>query len=185
MEVYKTFIVPFDKELIKTKHEKQNPIMIYQSETPAPEEIVVRKHQIDTVSYTSSLSSSTGETGLTRGTRVNATPDKRIPKKKKYIKSKYLSPFIPGNKRILNEDNDDHPETTDISLSEKDDTAHTSQYDFTGKTNDKKIKNIDDKYKEKTMELQDGYESIDNSETSDTLCDDIIIKNNNEEETLI
>ena len=48
-----------------------------------------------------------------------------------------------------------------------------------------KSKNVDDKYKEKTMELQDGYESIDNSETSDTLCDDIIIKTNNEEEALI
>ena len=139
MEVYKTFIVPFDKELIKTKHEKQNPIMIYQSETPAPEEIVVRKHQIDTVSYTSSLSSSTGETGLTRGTRVNATPEKRIPKKKKYIKSKYLSPFIPGNKRLLNKDTDNKPETTDTSLSEKDDMSHTSPDEFTKNSMTKKL----------------------------------------------
>ena len=59
--------------------------MIYQSEAPYPEEIVVRKHQRDTASVTTYLSSSTGETGLTGGTRVNVTPEKLIPKKNKYI----------------------------------------------------------------------------------------------------
>ena len=71
--------------------------MISQSEAPDPEEIVVRKNQRDTASYTSSLSSATGETGLAGGTRVSVTPEKRIPKKKKNIKPKALSPFIPGN----------------------------------------------------------------------------------------
>ena len=93
--------------------------MISQSEAPAPEEIVVRKHQRDTAFHTSSLSSSTGETGLTGGKIVNVTPEKRIPKKKKYIKPKYLSPFLPGNKIVLNKDNYDNPETADTSLSGK------------------------------------------------------------------
>ena len=31
----------------------------------------------------------------------------------------YVSPFLPGNKRLLNKDNDDYPETTDTSQSEK------------------------------------------------------------------
>ena len=67
------------------KNKKTN--MISQSEAPEPEEIVVRKHQRYTASVTYSLASSTGETGLTGGTRVNVTPEKRIPKKKKYIKN--------------------------------------------------------------------------------------------------
>ena len=33
-------------------------------------------------------------------------------------------PFIHGNKRLLNEENDDNLETTDTSQSEKDDTSH-------------------------------------------------------------
>ena len=41
-----------------------------------------------------------------------------------------MSPFLPGNKRILNKDNDDNPETTDTSLSGKDDMSHTSKNDF-------------------------------------------------------
>ena len=49
MEVYKTFLAPFDKELIKEKYEKKEN-MISQSEAPLPEEIVVRKHQRDTAS---------------------------------------------------------------------------------------------------------------------------------------
>ena len=60
--------------------------MIHQSEAPAPEEIVVRKHQRYASSYTSSFSLTTVETGLTVGTRVNATPEKHISKKKKYIR---------------------------------------------------------------------------------------------------
>ena len=49
---------------------KKIPNMICQSESPVPEEIEVNKHQRDT----SSLSSATGETGLTGGTRVSVTP---------------------------------------------------------------------------------------------------------------
>ena len=113
--------------------------MIYQSEAPAPEEIVVCKHQRDTAYHTSSLSLLTGETDLTGRTRLNVTPEKRIPKKKKYMLSKALSPFVPGNKRLLNEDNDNNPKTTDTSQSEKYDIPHTSLDAFTGKTNDKKL----------------------------------------------
>ena len=91
--------------------------MISQSEAPALEEIEVRKHQRDTSSYASSLSSATGETGLTGGTRVSVTSEKSIPKKNKNIKSKALSPFLPVNKRLLNKDNYHNPETTDTSIS--------------------------------------------------------------------
>ena len=112
---------------------KQKPNVISQSEAPAPEEIVVHKHQRDTASSAYSLSSSTGETGLTGGTLVSVTLQKRIPKKKKYIKSKALSPFLHGNKILLNEDNYNNPETTYTSLSEKDDVLHTSPDDFTEK----------------------------------------------------
>ena len=91
--------------------------MISQSEAPAPEDIEVHKHQRDTASCKYYLSSATGETGLTGGTSVSLTPEKRIPQKKKYIKSKDLSPFLPGNKILLNEENDDNPETTDTTLS--------------------------------------------------------------------
>ena len=132
MEVYKTFLAPFDKELIKEKYEKKEN-MISQSEAPLPEEIVVRKHQRDTASYKFSLSSSTGETGLTVWKILNVTPEKRIPKKKDNIKYKFLSPFLPENKRLLKTENDDNPETTDTSLSGKYDMSHTSPDYFTEK----------------------------------------------------
>ena len=77
--------------------------MISQSEAPGPEEIEVWKHRRYTSSYTYFLSSATVETGLTGGTRLSVTPEKRIPKKNKNIKSKAFSPFLPGNKRLLNE----------------------------------------------------------------------------------
>ena len=63
-----------------------------------------------------------------------------IPKKKKNIKPKALSPFLPGNKRLLNEDNYDNPETTDTSISEKYDMSHTSPGDFTEKQKTKRYK---------------------------------------------
>ena len=107
--------------------------MIYQSEAPAPEEMLVRKHQRDTYSCEISLSSSTEKTGLTGGTRVSVTLDKRIPKKKKYIKPKAFSPFLPRNKRLLNEENYDNTETIDTTIFEKDDMSHTSPGDFTEK----------------------------------------------------
>ena len=48
-----------------------------------------------------------------------------------------MSPFLPGNKRPSNKDNDDNNETTDTSLSGKYDMSHTIPDDFTEK-NDKK-----------------------------------------------
>ena len=93
-----------------------------------------------------------GETGLTVGTRVSVTPEKRIPKKKKNIKYKALSPFLPANKILLNEDNDDNPETTDTSLYEKDDMSHTSPDDSTEKKWHKNTNN-GDKYKEETSKI--------------------------------
>ena len=39
----------------------------------------------------------------------------------------YVPPFLPVNKRLLNEENEDNPETTDTSRSERDDTSHTSR----------------------------------------------------------
>ena len=41
-----------------------------------------------------------------------------------------MSPFIHGNKRLLNDKNDHNPETTDTSQSEKDDMSHTSRDGF-------------------------------------------------------
>ena len=49
----------------------------------------MHKHRI----YLSALSSATGETGLLGVTRASVTPEKRILKKKKYIKSLVLSPL--------------------------------------------------------------------------------------------
>ena len=87
----------------------------------------MHKHRRDISSYTYYLSLATVETGLTRVTRVNATPEKFIPKKKKYIKSLALYPFIPVNKILLNKENDHNPETTDNSRSEKYNMSHTSR----------------------------------------------------------
>ena len=42
-----------------------------------------------------------------------------------------MSPFLPENKRLLNKDNDDNPETKDTSLYEKYDMSHTSPDNFT------------------------------------------------------
>ena len=46
-----------------------------------------------------------------------------------------MSPFLIVNKRLLNEDNDNNPETTDTSRTGKDDMSHTSPDGFNGKTN--------------------------------------------------
>ena len=45
--------------------------------------------------------------------------------------------------------------------------------------------NDDDKYKEETLKLHEGNESVHNSETWNTLRDDSIIKTTKEEEALI
>ena len=86
----------------------------------------MHKNRRDTASYTYYLSSARGETGLTGGIIVIVTPEKYIPKKNKNIKSLALSPFLPGNKIILNDESDHNLETTDTSLTEKYDISHTS-----------------------------------------------------------
>ena len=67
----------FPKESIKTQNLTNGPILITQSEAPAPEVIVVKKNRTDIyVNY-----------GLTGETRASVTPEKRIPRRKRNIKS--------------------------------------------------------------------------------------------------
>ena len=54
--------------------------------------------------------------------------------------------------------------------------SHTSRDDFISKAKNTINTNDDDKYKEDTFKHQDGNERVDNPKTSDTLCDDSIIK---------
>ena len=61
-----------------------------------------------------------------------------------------MSPFIPVNIRLLNEDNYDNPETIDTSLPGKYDMSQNSLDDFIEKTNAKTITNNDDKHKNYT-----------------------------------
>ena len=61
--------------------------MITQSEAPAPEEIEVQKYRREL----SSLSAATVEIGLTGRTRASLTPEKRIPAKKKYKITSFVS----------------------------------------------------------------------------------------------
>ena len=67
-----------------------------------------------------------------------------------------MSPFIPGNKILLNKENDQNPETTDTLQSEKYDMSYNSLYDSIAKVKDTKNTNDDGKYKEDTSKLQDG-----------------------------
>ena len=64
--------------------------------------------------------------------------------------------FLPGIKRLLNEDNDDNPKTTDKSQSDKDNMSHTSRDDSIAKVKGMKNTNYNDKYKEDTSKHQDG-----------------------------
>ena len=50
-----------------------------------------------------------------------------------------VPPFIPGNERLLNEENVDNPETKDTSKYEKDDTSLTSQNYSIEKLKDTKL----------------------------------------------
>ena len=88
--------------------------------------------------------------------------------------------FLPGNKRLLNEENDHNPENTDTSRSEKYDMSHTSRDDYIAKSKDTKNTNDDGKYKEDTSNYQDGNERVDNPEASDILRDDSVIKTTKE-----
>ena len=76
-----------------------------------------------------------------------------------------MSPFLPGNKILLKEENDHNPETTDTSRSEKYDMSHTSQDDFIEKAKDTKNTNDDEKYKQDTSKIQDSNDRVDNPET--------------------
>ena len=145
---------------------------------------MLHKHLRDTASNTYSLSSATGETGLSGRTRVSVTPEKLIPKKKKHIKPLSLYPFLPGNKILLKEENGHNPETTDTSRSEKYDMSHTSRDYFIAKAKYTKNTNDDDEYREDTSKHQDSNKSVDNPETSDTLLDDSIVRTTKSEEAL-
>ena len=48
--------------------------------------------------------------------------------KDQYLPSE-LPPFSSGMKSLRNEENDDNPETTDTSCTDKDDTSHTNRDD--------------------------------------------------------
>ena len=111
--------------------------MINQSEAQAPELIVVEKLRTDLY----------GNYGLKEETRAIVTPEKSIPGKKINIKSiatspprkypipnqdkttSHIPPFPPGFKSLRNEANDDNPETTYTSRTDKYDTSHTNRYD--------------------------------------------------------
>ena len=58
-----------------------------------------------------------------------------------------MSPSIPRNKRLLNEENGYNLRTTHTSRSEKYDMEHTSPDDYIEKVKDTKTTNDDDKYK--------------------------------------
>ena len=77
-------------------------------------------------------------------------------KEEEIIKSLALYPFLPGNKILLNEENDHDPETTDTSRSEKYDMSHTIRDDCIARAIDTKNTNDDEKYKEDTSKHQDG-----------------------------
>ena len=66
-----------------------------------------------------------------------------------------MYPFLPVNKRLLNEENDHNPETTYNSRSKKDDMSHTSRDDFIEKSKDKNTNDYDE-YKEETSKIQEG-----------------------------
>ena len=59
-----------------------------------------------------------------------------------------------------------------LQYTEKDDMLYTNRDDFTGKTNDRKITNTDDEYKEEKSKIKEDNESVDNYEASDILRDD-------------
>ena len=87
-----------------------------------------------------------------------------------------IPPFLPRNKILINEGNDDNPEDTDTSQYEKYDTSHTTRDDSIEKAKETKNTYDDDEYKENTSKHQDGNERVDNTKTSDTLRDEIFIK---------
>ena len=177
--------ITLPKESIRAQKVTNWTNLITQSEAPAPEVIVMDKLWTD-------LSANSGSPGETR---VSATPEKRIPRKKINIKSlatspprkypipnqdknnlglqKYqclpphVPPFPPGFKSLRNEANDDNPETKDTSRTDKDDTSPTNWYDSIENVKSMKNTNDDDKYKEDNLQHQDGNESVINKTKED------------------
>ena len=84
--------------------------------------------------------------------------------------------FLPGNKILLNKENDDNPETTDTSQSDNNDASHTNQDDSIAKVKYTNNNNDDDEYKDDTSKHQDGNKCVDNPETSYTLRGESVIK---------
>ena len=91
--------------------------------------------------------------------------DKQIMRINKY---QFLIPniltFLPGYKRLLNEENDDNPENTDTSQYEKGYMSHTRWYDYIAKVKDTKNTNYDYECIKDTSKLQDGNERVYNLE---------------------
>ena len=170
--------ITLPKESIKTQKLTNGPNLITQSEAPAPEVIVMNKLWTD-LSINSVLA---GET------RASVTPEKRIPRKKRNIKSlatspprKYpipnqykntlglqkdqcLPPHIPPFplvfKSLRNEANDYNPETTDTSRTDKYDMPRTNWDDSIENVKSMIKTNDDDKYKEGDLRHQHGNESV-------------------------
>ena len=99
------------------------------------------------------MSSSTGESGLTGIIRVNVTPEKRIPKKHKYVKPTALSPFLPGDKILLNEDMVIIVSPKILHYPEKM-ICHKVVKMILLRKNDKTIKDHDEEYKKETLKMK-------------------------------
>ena len=110
---------------------------------------------------------------------------KHIKLKKDQCLTADVPPFLPGNKSLRNEENDDNPETIDTSHTEKDDMSHTNQDDSIVNVKDMKNTDYDNKYKEDTLKYQDGKESVVNPEILNTSCNESVINITKETEALI
>ena len=166
----------FPKESIKTQKVTNGPNFISQSEPPAPKEIMVDKL----------LTDKSVMSGVTRAIGAILTPEiayqerkinslARLPPIKDPIpnqdkntlgieKYKIIPPqvpkFTPGLKSLRNEANDDHPESTDTSRTDRDDTSRTYWYDYIENMKSTKNKIDDDKYKEENSKHQHGNENV-------------------------
>ena len=139
--------IAFYKESNKTKKVTNGLNLITQTETPAPEVIVVDKILTDL----------SVDSGLTGETRTSVALEKRIPRKERNIKAlasspprkdpipdqdknnlglqkeqclpPHVPPFPPRFKSLRNEANDDNPETTDTSHTGEDDRSRSNRDD--------------------------------------------------------
>ena len=123
-----------------------------------------------------------------RRNRASVTPEKRIPGKKRNIRSLATSPprkdtipnqdkntsgiekyqslpshvpkFPTGSKSLRNEANNDHPESTDTSCKDRYDTSCTNQDDSIENMKATKNKNDDEKYKEDNLQHPHNTETV-------------------------